>query len=168
MTKIFLIFSLFTLWLPNVSADGLPTPRWVTSKNTINCRASYITDEDGKAMGSIKYQYVKKYFPWEVVRNIDDLWVQARDPLTDDLCFLFRPILSPKRAAITKEAVLGYNNPIEKKVVAKVEKNVHGMILKADSAFILFEVYLEEEGKKSKFYIPKNKVFGIYPNEIIN
>ena len=62
----------------------------------------------------------------------------------------------------------GYNNPIEKKVVAKVEKNVHGMILKADSAFILFEVYLEEEGKKSKFYIPKNKVFGIYPNEIIN
>ena len=63
---------------------------------------------------------------------------------------------------------MGYNNPTEKKVVAKVEKNVHGMILKADSAFILFEVYLEEEGKKSKFYIPKNKVFGIYPNEIIN
>ena len=56
----------------------------------------------------------------------------------------------------------------EKKVGAKVEKNVHGMILKADSAFILFEVFLEEEGKKSKFYIPKNKVFGIYPNEIIN
>ena len=75
MIKIFLIFSLSILWLPNISANDLPTPRWVTSKNTINCRASYITDEDGKAMGSIKYQYVKKYFPWEVVRNIDDLWV---------------------------------------------------------------------------------------------
>ena len=50
MIKIFLIFSLFILWLPNVSANDLPTPRWVTSKNTINCRASYIKDEEGKAI----------------------------------------------------------------------------------------------------------------------
>ena len=167
MIRLFFIISLTVFWLPSVSASDLPTPRWVTSKNIINCRTSYITDEDGKALGSIKYQYVRKYFPWEVIRNIDELWVQARDPLTNELCFLFRPILSPKRAAITKEAVLGYNNTKEKKVVAKIGKNVHGMILKADSAFILFEVYLEDEGRKSKFYIPKNKVFGIYPSEII-
>ena len=70
------------------------------------------------------------------------------------------------RGAITSEEVLAYNNPREKKVIAKLAKHVHGIIKKADSVYALFEVEVEDDGKTRKFYVLKNKLIGIYQHEM--
>ena len=149
-----------------VFSEDYPTPRFVTNKNEINCRSSYMVDEQGTPLGSIKYTYFKKYYPFEVTKNINDQWVEAKDPLTEEICFLYRPILSGVRGAITSEEVLAYNNPREKKVIAKLAKHVHGIIKKADSVYALFEVEIEDDGKTRKFYVQKDKLIGIYQHEM--
>ena len=164
----FIIFVLISVLFnsPLLFAEDYPTPRFVTNKNEINCRSGYMVDEQGSPLGSIKYTYIKKYYPFEVTKNINDQWVEAKDPLTDEICFLYRPILSGVRGAITREEVLAYNNPREKKVIAKLAKHVHGIIKKADSVYALFEVEVEDDGKTRKFYVPKDKLIGIYQHEM--
>ena len=99
----FIIFVLISVLFnsPLLFAEDYPTPRFVTNKNEINCRSGYMVDEQGTPLGSIKYTYLKKYYPFEVTKNINDQWVEAKDPLTDEICFLYRPILSGVRGAIT-------------------------------------------------------------------
>ena len=163
----FTIFVLISvLFNSPLIAEDYPTPRFVSNKNEINCRSGYIVDENGTPLGSIKYTYLKKYYPFEVTKNINDQWVEAKDPLTDEICFLYRPILSGVRGAITKEEVLAYNNPREKKVIAKLAKHVHGIIKKADSVYALIEVKVEDDGKTRRFYVAKEKLIGIYQHEM--
>ncbi len=162
---IFVLFSVL-FYCKALLADDYPTPRFVTNKNEINCRSGYMVDDQGTPLGSIKYTYLKKYYPFEVTRNINDQWVEAKDPLSNEVCFLYRPILSGVRGAITSEEVLAYNNPREKKVIAKLAKYVHGIIKKADSVYALFEVKVDDEGKTRKFYVPKDKLIGIYQHEM--
>ena len=48
----------------------------------------------------------------------------------------------------------------------KLFKHVHGIIKKADSVYALFEVEVEDDGKTRKFYVPKDKLIGIYQHEM--
>tara|TARA_B100001123_G_C14578199_1_gene737037 strand:- start:69 stop:575 length:507 start_codon:yes stop_codon:yes gene_type:complete len=166
MTRLLIFLLISNLFFLSSTFGEYDTPRWVSNRDIINLRSSFLTDEDGNPIGTIKYQYLKKNFPFEVTRNINDQWVEAVDPLSGESGFLFRPILSAVRGGITKENLLGYDSPKNKKVLAKIQKNTHGIILSADAGFVLFEVELgENTNKKGRYYIPKDKILGIYSHE---
>ena len=133
---IFVLISVLFNSLP-LFAEDYPTPRFVTNKNEINCRSGYMVDEQGTPLGSIKYTYLKKYYPFEVTKNINDQWVEAKDPLTDEICFLYRPILSGVRGAITREEVLASIILVKKRSLQKLP-NMFMALLKKQTLFTHF------------------------------
>lgn len=168
MKRIFITLLSVLLLSTNVSAQetveegetGLALPRMVSLRsNHINARSG------PGARYPIEWVYMQKSAPVEIVAEFE-LWRKIKDWQGSE-SWMHKSMLSGIRTA--KVISLGesniYNKPDAKsKVIAKVEDEVVGEIKKCqtETNFCLIK-FSSIEG-----WVPRNNIFGVYPNEVIN
>lgn len=146
--------------LQEESESGLALPRFVSLRsNHINARSG------PGARYPIEWVYMQKNAPVEIVAEFE-LWRQIKD-WEGSKSWVHKSMLTGKRSA--KIITPGENNIYDKpdfksKIIAKAEDEVVGEIKKcpASGNFCLIK-FANIEG-----WIPKNNLFGIYPEEEIN
>jgi SH3-like domain-containing protein len=170
MKRIFLNLLLAVLlFAPNAKADPLPDdgetglalPRMVSLRsNLVNARSG------PGARYPISWVYRQKYAPVEIVAEFE-LWRKIKDWKGSE-SWVHKQMLTGKRTV--KVVTPGENNIYDEpdynsKVIAKAEEEVVGVIKKcpSGSSFCLINFENSIEG-----WIPKNNLFGVYPDEVID
>lgn len=147
--------------LPDDGETGLALPRMVSLRsNMINARSG------PGARYPISWVYRQKYAPVEIVAEFE-LWRKIKDWKGSE-SWVHKSMLTGKRTA--KLVVPGENNVYDKpdynsKVIARAEEEVVGIVKKcpAGQDFCLLNFENSIEG-----WVPKNSLFGIYPQEVID
>lgn len=147
--------------LPDDGETGLALPRMVSLRsNMINARSG------PGARYPISWVYRQKYAPVEIVAEFE-LWRKIKDWKGSE-SWVHKSMLTGKRTA--KLVVPGENNVYDKpdynsKVIARAEEEVVGVVKKcpAGQDFCLLNFDNSIEG-----WVPKNSLFGIYPQEVID
>ncbi|MBQ8464476.1 MAG: hypothetical protein IJ545_00535 [Alphaproteobacteria bacterium] len=147
--------------LPDDGETGLALPRMVSLRsNLVNARSG------PGARYPISWVYRQKYAPVEIVAEFE-LWRKVKDWKGAE-SWVHKQMLTGKRTAklITPGESNVYDEPdYESKVIAKAEEEVVGIVKKcpAGNAFCLINFENTIEG-----WVPKNNLFGIYPDEVID
>ncbi len=147
--------------LPDDGETGLALPRMVSLRsNMINARSG------PGARYPISWVYRQKQAPVEITAEFE-LWRKIKDWKGAE-SWVHKSMLTGKRTVklITPGENNIYNAPDYKsKVIAKAEEEVVGVIKKcpAGSDFCLINFENSVEG-----WVPRNNLFGIYPNEVID
>lgn len=139
---------------------GLTLPRFVSLRsNHINARSG------PGARYPIEWVYMQKTAPVEIVAEFE-LWRKIKDWQGSE-SWVHKSMLAGKRYA--KVITPGENNIYAKadyqsKVIAKVEDEAVGEILKCPKDINLCLLKFSSiEG-----WVPRQNLFGVYPNEVIN
>lgn len=146
--------------LPDDGESGLALPRFAS------LRSNYINARSGPgARYPIEWVYMQKNAPVEI-RAEFELWRKIKDWQGSE-SWVHKSMLAGKR--FVKVITPGENNIYNKadyksRIIAKVEDEVVGEVIKcpADNAFCRVQ-FASVEG-----WIPKNNLFGVYPNEVID
>lgn len=147
--------------LPDDGETGLALPRMVSLRsNLVNARSG------PGARYPISWVYRQKYAPVEIVAEFE-LWRKIKDWKGAE-SWVHKQMLTGKRTV--KLITPGENNVYDKpdydsKVIAKAEEEVVGIIKKcpAGNNFCLINFENTIEG-----WVPRNNLFGIYSNEVID
>jgi len=157
MNKTFyIILFLLTIFYGNIvkaSAD-LQIPRFVSLKSdSANARFGPGAKYD------IKWQYVKKNMPIEIIAEFED-WRKVRDVQGDE-AWLHRAMLSGRRTAIiTNKTQFIREKPSEdSKPIAKLEVGVSGILKSCQKDYCLFSI------RGYEGWIGKRFIWGAYKDE---
>ncbi len=145
--------------LPDEGETGLTLPRYVS------LRSNHINARSGPGIRyPIEWVYMQKDAPVQIIAEFE-LWRKIKDWQGSE-SWMHKSMLSGKRTV--KVTTPGQNNIYDKpdyqsKIIAKVEDDVVGEVVKCpkDNRFCLVK-FGSIEG-----WIPKNNVFGIFSDEII-
>lgn len=138
-----------------LSASGLPVPRFVVLKfDEVNLRTG------PGSRYPIRWVYKHKYMPMEVIEEFGH-WRKLRD-IQGDEGWAHKSQLSGTRMAIFREdtALLRYPETDAPPMI-RVKKGVIGQLLECDMQ------WCEVQVQSYKCWVQKQKLWGVYPREII-
>lgn len=148
---------------PITGSTDLPLPRFVSLRsNAVNVR-----NGPGREH-AVNWRYVKKGLPVEIVSEFEN-WRRVRDS-QGEVGWVLHSLLSSKRNALVRpwnKDVLALesikSSPAkDAKTIAKLEPNVMVAVDKCN------DKWCEVNIQKYKGWIEKEKLWGVYPDEILN
>ncbi len=150
----------FAQALPDEGETGLTLPRFAS------LRSDHINARSGPgARYPIEWVYMQKMAPVQIVAEFE-LWRKIKDWQGSE-SWMHKSMLSGKRTV--KVTTPGENNIYDKAdynsdIIAKVEDEVVGEVVKCPSgnSFCLIK-FDSIEG-----WVPKNNLFGVFPDEVID
>ena len=144
-----------------VAQEQLSIPRFVSLKmDEVNLRTG-----PGERY-PIKFVYRKKNYPMEVVDE-HELWRQVRE-IDGTIGWVHRRMLTGVRHVLLKSDSDVFKKPdISSKIKAYVTRDVLAKVEKCPSKIDFCELEFATAEKKVKGWVKRDKLYGLYPNEVI-
>lgn len=144
-----------------IGASGLPVPRFVSLKSDrVNVRMGPSRDHD------IAWTYVKSGLPVEIVQEFEN-WRRIRDWEGKE-GWVFHSLLSGRRTALvtpweqTGTTPLRARSNSDASVVAQMEPNVLSNVTECAGG------WCRVNGEAYDGWVDQSRLFGVYPDEVID
>ena len=152
----FAFFLFLSIRSPAQAQTGLPLPRFVSLRsNQVNLRT-------GPGFRyPVEWVYLKSDLPVEITAEFEN-WRKTKD-FNGKEGWIYQPMLSGRRTVrVTQESFLLRAANIESLPLAKIENGAIGRLMSCPGNVSLCKVEFEH----FQGWIPKDILWGVYPNEI--